>query len=107
MPYQFNKNTYERSLGMVVAGLDDPSASPTWGQKGMLYIRCGEQGGAIYQKQDTGISQNWTLANPMQLASMVGLMLLSFNNLLKKLDLDDGVEETDYEATLKVTEEGD
>lgn len=58
----FNENILvERSQQYFLAATHDPSVVATQGAKGTLYLRVGPLGGQIYQKQDDGVSTNWSV----------------------------------------------
>lgn len=45
----------------LLSGVQDPSVTATNGVKGTIFTRVGPNGGTLYQKQDDGVSTNWTL----------------------------------------------
>jgi len=47
-------------------GIDDPTKKETFAPKGAVYIRAGDLGGALYQKQDEGASTNWKLVGALE-----------------------------------------
>jgi hypothetical protein len=44
----------------IVTGTANPSVTATDGPQGSVYLRTGASGGAIYVKQDDGLTTNWT-----------------------------------------------
>ena len=45
----------------LLSGVQDPSVTATNGVKGTIFTRVGPNGGTLYQKQDDGVSTNWSL----------------------------------------------
>lgn len=56
-------NTADNIAGdlYVIRGEQDPTATPTRGAKGTIFIRVGALGGSLYQKQDDGETVNWVI----------------------------------------------
>jgi len=50
-----------------LVGIDDPTKKETFAPKGALYLRAGDLGGAMYQKQDDGASINWKLVGGIEI----------------------------------------
>lgn len=44
----------------ILSGTADPTVTATDAVKGSIYIRYGASGGILYQKQDSGLTTNWT-----------------------------------------------
>jgi hypothetical protein len=62
MPNGVNNNRdNDRGDLYVIRGLQDPSIVATKGARGTIFIRVGDIGGTLWQKQDEGVTTNWTM----------------------------------------------
>jgi hypothetical protein len=48
-------------LEFFIDGPQDPTITPTFAPQGTIFTRTGALGGAQYEKQDNGLSTNWTI----------------------------------------------
>ncbi len=59
------------NLENYLSGTNDPSVVATYGTKGQLYVQLGVVGKVVFQKQDDGVSTNWSNIAGSQILAFV------------------------------------
>lgn len=55
----------------IITGTTDPTVVAADAEQGSIYLRVGGAGGTIYNKQDNGLTTNWTLGSPFDVNTIL------------------------------------